>query len=298
MTARAFLSLVPLALLLTTAPARAAKLHCPKAGADPNQDHQIALRYHQMGRTYLHAGDADKALSAFDCVLNLSDRIPQARLDLARAYDKLGLYSSARLHYDLALKDSSLAADHPAIRQRITELAGKPDSLKSPPGPQDVSRPDFGGEDPGGENAADGGEDPGGEDAADGGENAPPPPEPTLAELREQIAELSRREGLTPRGTPTCPTHHPAPSLTERWWYWTGLGAAALLTGAGLYGGFRAGALADDWKRDPDAGVHDDLRTMQRLTAISLTGAVLTLATVLVTAWATEPDDPPPALPR
>jgi hypothetical protein len=145
-----------------------------------------------------------------------------------------------------------------------------------------VSRPDFGGEEV--PNTA-------GKDAA--------PAEPTLAELREQIAELSRREGLTPRGAPNCPAPQPAPSLSGRWWFWTGLGAAALLTGVGLYGGIRAGALADDWKRDPEVNVHDDLRTMQRLTALSLTGAVLSLGAVLFTAWALEPDEPsPPALPR
>ena len=287
MTARALYLIVPLALLLAAAPATAAKLHCPKAGADPNQDHQIALRYHQMGKVYLQAGEPDKALSAFDCVLSLSDRIPQARLHLAQAYDKLGLYSSARLHFALALKDGSLATEHPAIRQRLTELAGKPDQRKSSGGAHDVSRPDFGGEDT---------PDTPEKDAAPA---VPAPAEPSLAELRQQLAELSRREGLAHHGrTSPCPTHRPARSLSTRWWFWTGLVAGVVFTGAGLYGGLRAGALADDWKRDPDAGVHDDLRAMQRLTVVSLTGAVLTLGAVLITAWATEPDDPPPALPR
>lgn len=273
MTARAALPVIlPLALLLVAAPARAAKLHCPKAGADPNQDHQIALRYHQMGLTYQTKGDHRLAASAFDCVLNLSDRIPAARLELARAYDKLGHFALARHHYDLALKDGNLAAEHAAIRLRITELAGKPDQATPPVAADDASPPDSG--------------------------SGPGAPGPTVQELAARIEEISRREGLTPRTIPPCPTRLPAPSLTTRWWFWTGLGAAALFTGAGLYGGLRAGALADDWKRDPDAGVHDDLRTMQRLSALSLTGAVLTLATVLVTAWATEPDEPPPALPR
>jgi len=273
MTARAALPVIlPLALLLTAAPARAAKLHCPRAGADPNQDHQIALRYHQMGMMYLTKGDARMAVSAFDCVLNLSDRIPAARLELAHAYDRLGHFALARHHYDLALKDPGLANEHAAIRLRIAGLAGKPDQAPPPATGADVPPTD-----------------------SDSGSTAPGP---TVQELAAQIEELARREGLTPRTIPPCPTRLPAPSLTTRWWFWTGLGAAALFTGAGLYGGLRAGALADDWKRDPDAGVHDDLRTMQRLSALSLTGAVLTLATVLVTAWATEPDEPPPALPR
>lgn len=280
MISRCLRLVLPLVLLLFATPSRAAKLHCPRASADPNQDHQIALRYHHMGLLYQTKGDYRLAASAFDCVLNLSDKIPLARLHLAQAYDKLGQFALARLHYDLALKDTNLAAEHAAIRLRIAELAGKPDRATAPNADDEVSRPDFDREAPG----------PTEKDDA--------PAEPTIAELRDQLAELSRREGLTRRTIRPCPTPRPAPSLTSRWWFWTGLGAAAVFTGAGLYGSLRAGSLADDWKRDPDAGVHDDLRAMQRLSASSLTGAVLTLGAVLIAAWATEPDAPPPALPR
>lgn len=283
MISRGHLFLVPLVLLLAATPATAAKLHCPKAGADPNQDHQIARRYFQMGLSYQTKGDSRMAASAFDCVLNLSDQLPLARLHLAQAYDKLGHYALARHHYDLALKDHSLASEHAAIRQRITELAGKPDRAPPPASGDDVSRPDFDRE-----------------ETPSTAEKDAAPAEPTIAELREQIAELSRREGLTPRGTPTCPaTRQTTRILSDRWWFWTGLGAAVVLSGVALYGGLRGFSLAGDWERDRDEGVHDDLMSMQRLTALSLTGAVLSLGAVLVTAWVQEPDEPePPALPR
>ncbi|MBU1241655.1 tetratricopeptide repeat protein, partial [Myxococcota bacterium] len=245
MTHHTLPALLLLSGFLLAWPAEAAKLHCPKPSADRDQDHQIALRYHSLGRVYLRAGDSELALRAFDCVLTLTEKIPMARLDLARAYDALKLYSTARLHYRRALEDAAVAGEHAGIRKRLAELDGLTDRSNSP---RDVTDPFASG--PGGAPDAGGTE-----------EDDPEPdaPQPIFdAEMRRTIATLKVLEQQRLREA--CGTPVPPKRLTERWWFWTGAGAAAVLSGVALYGAVRWRSLADEWDHSRDDDVHDELR--------------------------------------
>ncbi|MBU1244473.1 tetratricopeptide repeat protein, partial [Myxococcota bacterium] len=245
MTHHTLSALLLLSGFLLAWPAEAAKLHCPKPSADRDQDHQIALRYHKMGRVYLRAGDSEKALRAFDCVLTLTEKIPMARLDLARAYDALKLYSTARLHYRRALEDAAVEGEHAGIRKRLAALDGLTDR---PSHTTDVTNP-FASE-PGGAPVAGGTE-----------EDDPEPdaPQPIFdAEMRRTIATLKVLEQQRLREA--CGTPVPAPRIIERWWFWTGAGAAAVLSGVALYGAVRWRSLADEWDHSRDDDVHDELR--------------------------------------
>jgi tetratricopeptide (TPR) repeat protein len=264
MTRHTLPALLLLSGLLLAWPAEAAKLHCPKPSADRDQDHQLALRYHNMGRVYLRAGDAEMALRAFDCVLTLTEKIPMARLDLARAYDALKLYSTARLHYRRA-----------GIRKRLAELEGLSDRSTSP---REVTEPG------------------GASDAGGTEEDDPEPDAPQRifdAEMRRTIATLKVLEQQRMREA--CGTPAPTKRLTERWWFWTGAGAAVVFSGVALYGAVRWRSLADDWDRNHDDDVQDQLRGMQNLTALALTGAVLSLGAVLIAASLADAPAPSPA---
>ena len=280
MTRHTLPALLLLSGLLLARPAAAAKLHCPKPSADREQDHQIALRYHNMGRVYLQAGDAQKAQQAFDCVLTLTDRIPTARLELARAYDALKLYSTARLHYRQALEDAALAGEHAGIHKRLADLEGKSDR---PVSPRDVSDPFASESDDSPETGA-----------PDGGDPEPDALPPIFdADMRRTIATLKVLEQQRLRAA--CPAPAPPLRIIERWWFWTGAGAAVVLSGVALYGAVRWNLLADDWDHSREDDVHDELRSMQNLTALALTGAVLSLGTVLIAATLADAPAPAPA---
>lgn len=280
MTRHTLPALFLLSGLLLARPAAAAKLYCPKPSADRDQDHQIALRYHNMGRVYLRAGDSEKALRAFDCVLTLTEKIPMARLELARAYDALKLYSTARLHYKRALDDAAVAGEHAGIRKRLAALEGQSDRSNSP---TDVTDPFASESDDRSET-----------DVPDGGDPEPDALPPVLdAQLRRTIAALKLQARKRMRATCVAPAQ--PPRIIDRWWFWTGAGAAVVLSGVALYGAVRWHSLADDWDHSRDDDVHDELRGMQNLTALALTGAVLSLGTVLIAATLADAPAPVPS---
>jgi len=117
------------AILLTTHSAMAAKIHCPAAGNDDEENRKIARRYFQMGKTYADKGDHRKSAESYECVLKLVPYSFAARIQLAKALDALSQFTRAREQYELILNDvSEDAAVYKAdIRKRLDEIKGQPD---------------------------------------------------------------------------------------------------------------------------------------------------------------------------
>ncbi|PKN48062.1 MAG: hypothetical protein CVU59_00405, partial [Deltaproteobacteria bacterium HGW-Deltaproteobacteria-17] len=116
-------------ILLTTHSALAAKLHCPAAGNDDEENRKIARRYFQMGKTYSEKGDHRKSAESYECVLKLVPYSMAARIQFAKALDALAQYTRAREQYELILNDVSGDADayKPDIRTRLNQIKGLPD---------------------------------------------------------------------------------------------------------------------------------------------------------------------------
>ena len=117
------------AILLTTHSAMAAKIHCPAAGNDDEENRKIARRYFQMGKTYSEKGDHRKSAESYECVLKLVPYSMAARIQFAKALDALGQYTRAREQYELILNDVSGDADayKADIRKRLGEIKGLTD---------------------------------------------------------------------------------------------------------------------------------------------------------------------------
>ncbi|MBU1069527.1 hypothetical protein KJ975_08170 [Myxococcota bacterium] len=116
-------------ILLTTHSALAAKLHCPAAGNDDEENRKIARRYFQMGKTYSEKGDHRKSAESYECVLKLVPYSMAARIQFAKALDSLSQFTRAREQYELILNDVSGDADayKPDIRARLTQIKGLSD---------------------------------------------------------------------------------------------------------------------------------------------------------------------------
>ncbi len=117
------------AILLTTTPAIAGKMHCPKAHADDEENRKIARRYFQMGKTFSEKGDHRKSSESYECVLKLVPYSLNARVLFAKALDALGQYTRAREQYELIIADSAEEAEalKPEARTRLAAIKGLAD---------------------------------------------------------------------------------------------------------------------------------------------------------------------------
>jgi len=116
-------------ILLTTTPAIAGKMHCPKAHADDEENRKIARRYFQMGKTFSEKGDHRKSSESYECVLKLVPYSLNARVLYAKALDALGQYTRAREQYELIIADSADEAESlkPEARTRLAAIKGLAD---------------------------------------------------------------------------------------------------------------------------------------------------------------------------
>jgi tetratricopeptide (TPR) repeat protein len=113
----------------TVAPVSAQKIVCPAPSKDLEANKKEGRRYYNMGNTFFNMGQYAKSASSFACVLHLVPYSVMARYQLAVSYQKLGVFSLAREHYQWVIADTSAEARplHGEASAQLAALRGKPD---------------------------------------------------------------------------------------------------------------------------------------------------------------------------
>ncbi len=250
--------------LLNPVMARAQDIVCPRPSQDPEYNKNEARSYYNMGNTFFNMKQYEKSAASFVCVLNLVPYSIMARYRLAKSYDFLGRYGAAREQYRWILADASdeAAVLKPEVEKRLAELGDQPDRTTGTPAagdpPKDGTPPKHG-------------TPPAGDPPKDGTPPAGDPPKD---------------------GTPPKPVTSPAPpagGLTARWWFWTGVGAVAVFTGAALFSGARTLTYRDRWESDWRPADRDALEDWRLATDLSIGAAVVSAAALGLAIWLDRP---------
>jgi len=284
-----YLALVILSIGLVP-PARAQKLVCPKASADPEKNKVEARRYYNMGGVYFNMNDFEKSAESFLCVLTLVPYSLMARYQLARSYDKMGKYELARQHYKWVSLDPSEEAKtlHEEVKKRLDELKGLPDKTPVATDPESLIH----------------------EEAKKKAEAARLAQE--KAERDEQVrrdlearqkreAELAAKKKLEEEalqrererlakekaGKNVPPLVHAEVPLMSRWWFWTGIAATAAFTITATFTGLRVLDLNDKWDHYNRDGDREDLLRYRTYTDLALGGALVSAGALAFTIWQT-----------
>lgn len=84
--------------------------------------------------------------------------------------------------------------------------------------------------------------------------------------LEAQRKELARLRAARAR----------AAAVTNKWWFWTGIGVTALFSLSTAYFGVKALDAAEEWEREWDPATRDEVKRSRNLADLSLGGALLT----------------------
>ncbi len=111
--------------------ARAQKIVCPDPAKDLEKNKEEARRFFNMANTYFNLEEYDRAVVSFDCVVKLVPYSVNARFQLARALDRLGRYSLAKVQYRWLLADASEESSplKPDVEKRLAEIESLPDAV-------------------------------------------------------------------------------------------------------------------------------------------------------------------------
>jgi len=266
---KTFFSLVTILTLLlgATGAARGQEIVCPKPSGDPEYNKNEARSYYNMGNTFFTMKQYEKSAASFVCVINLVPYSIMARYRLGKSYDGLGRFSLAREQYQWILADASDEASvlKAEVQKRFDEIKSLPDKAAEPVTADPVTAdPAPGDGDPG----KDPGKDPGTGEKTDG-----------------------KQPGTT-RPPVTAPAS-PRPALTSRWWFWTGVGATAVFTGAVLFAGWQTLEYQDRWETDWKPADRDALKNYRMITDLSIAGAVISAAALGIAVWLDRPKAAP-----
>jgi len=248
--------------LLGPAMARAQDIVCPRPSQDPEYNKNEARSYYNMGNTFFKMKQYEKSAASFVCVLNLVPYSIMARYRLAKSYDYLGRYGAAREQYQWILADASdeAAVLKPEVEKRLSELGDQPD------------RPTG---------ATPAGEPPKDVPVTDPKDGTPTPKDPSPAADKPPVADKP------PTGD--SPPATGAGGLTSRWWFWTGVGAVAVFTGAALFSGAKTLTYRDRWESDWRPADRDALENWRLATDLSIGAAVVSAAALGVAIWLDRP---------
>ncbi len=295
------MKLIPLFMLvlflaLASAPVRAQEIVCPKASTNVEDNKNEARRYYNMGNTYFNMKQFEKSAASFVCVINLVPYSIMARYRLALSYDNLGKYSLAREQLQWVLADASeeakpLKADAQKRFDEIKDLPDKGVAVVKPPVDPAAEKARLAAE---AEKARLADE---ARIAAENQKKAAAEKARIDAEARKKAdAEKARRQADEARiaaearkksaaekaardaknGAPGSPA--PAPKLTSRWWFWTGVGATAVFTGAAVFFGIKTLDARDRWETDWNPEDRSMLEDNRLFTDLSIGGAVISAA--------------------
>jgi len=243
-------------------PAPAQEIVCPKPSGDPEYNKNEARSYYNMGNTFFTMKQYEKSAASFVCVINLVPYSIMARYRLGKSYDAMGRFSLAREQYQWILADASDEASvlKTEVQKRLGEIEKLADSAAGTP----TTDPNPAVGDPG--------KDPG-----------------------KDLGTGEKTDGKQP-GTTRLPVTTPAgprPALTSRWWFWTGVGATAVFTGAALFSGWQTMKYKDRWESDWRPADRDALEDWRLRTDLALGGAVISAAALGIAVWLDRPKAAP-----
>jgi len=303
------MKLIPLLILVAfltqgSMPVHAQELVCPKPTNNQEENKNEARRYYNMGNTYFNMKQFDKSAASFVCVINLVPYSIMARYRLALSYDNLGKYSLAREQLQWVLADASeeakpLKTDAQKRFDQIKDLPDKGAVVVKPPVDPAAEKARLAVEAEKARIAAEA------EKARIEVENRKKADAEKArlaaekqkrddaekarlaAEARKKAAdEKAARDAKNGSGEPVVPA---APKLTSRWWFWTGVGATAVFTGAAVFFGMKTLDARDKWETDWNPEDRSALEDNRLFTDLSIGGAVISAAALGVTLWLTRP---------
>jgi hypothetical protein len=219
-----------------------------------------------MGNTFFTMKQYEKSAASFVCVINLVPYSIMARYRLGKSYDALERFTLAREQYQWILADASdeAAVLKAEVQKRFDEIRNLADKPVADPG---ATSPAPDGKSPG---------DPGKDPAAGG-------TDPVTADPKTGAPD-GPKSGA-PDGPKTGAPVAPAPPLTSRWWFWTGVGATAVFTVTTLYAGLQTVKYQDRWESDWRPADRSALEDWRLRTDLALGGAVISAVALGAALW-------------
>ncbi len=304
-------------LLLVLAPARAFSqaLVCPDPGKDIEQNKTEARRYFELGSTYFDMKQFDKSAEAFACVIKLVPYTVTARYRLAVSYDRLGKLELAREQYQWVMVSTSKEAEPLKIevKKRLDEIrkleeekvaAAKAEADRLAKAEADKkaraeaeakAREDARLKAEADKKAREEADRKAREDArmkAEADRKAKAEADRKAKEDARIKAEADRKARAADGASTDPPATGSAPRLTSRWWFWTGLGATALLAGTATVMGGLAIQEKQEYEKNTfaDADAKSRYETYLLVGDLALGGTLLSAAALGVAIWLWKPE--------
>jgi len=107
------------------------KMNCPIRTNNEDENKKVARQLFLMGGAYYKTQDYQNAVNSYECVLTFVPYSLVSRYHLAKSYEALGLYSKARVQYQLVVASESEEAKAltPEIKKRLREINGLADKV-------------------------------------------------------------------------------------------------------------------------------------------------------------------------
>ena len=271
------------AILLNLSAAHARIIICPTPSKDAKVNKAEAGNFYLMGTNFLEGKQFADAAESFQCVIELNPKHTMAHFNLARSFDNLGMLKQAREQYDWIIGDTSAEAKalKPVAQKRLLEMVEedrKAEELRQANLKKEEELRQA---------------------------NLKKAEELRLANQKKdeefnKAAEIVRNEELRKKQLVDAwkleqerqadlakkkRMKHAAPSAPEekhwlfsQWWFWTGSIATAAFTGATIVTGRMTLDLDDQWRKDHDPRIGEDLNSYRVTTDLLLTGAIISAA--------------------
>ena len=268
-------------LLLAAFPARAQEIVCPKPTGSLEDNKSEARRYFNMGNTFFNMKKYDKAAASFVCVIELVPYSVMARYRLAISYEQLGKTALALEQWQWVLADASEEA-----KPLHAEAQKRQDAEDARLAAEKVAADEKARADAEAKARADAKAKADADAKARADEKARADAE---AKAKADADAKAKADAKVKNDSPGT-TPAPSPGLTSRWWFWTGVGATVVFTGATVVLGLTTLDLQKNWEAGWDPEDRSKLEDFRTYTDLALGAAIVSAAALGVSIFLTRGD--------
>ena len=279
---QAGLSLFFFLLLIFPVTSGAKTLVCPNPSTSIEENKNEARRYYNLGNTHFNMEQYEKSAEAFSCVIQLVPYTVIARFRLAVSYDRLGKLDLALEHYRWILADASdeAAPLQPEARTRVDEIRKQIDeknaAVKAEADKKAKAEADRKAK----------------EDArlkVEADKKAKAEADRKAKEDARLKAEADKKAQAGAGNV--IPPDTTVPRLTSQWWFWTGVGATALLAATTAGMGILAMGERDKYEEgtSADENIANKYNRYLLFGDIALAGTLVSAAALGAAIWLWKP---------